>query len=112
MAVMKEQGWDGPELLGIEVTNVGRARLQVTKCSIDLHRGSMGASFPRGNPWSPALPHWIEPGTSETWYVELDDARALVRTTRKVIDGRAGGVHMTVELGDGRKVRTRHYLRL
>lgn len=28
---LRSQGWNGPEVLGIEVTNVGRARVQVTR---------------------------------------------------------------------------------
>ena len=112
MRTMREQGWRGPDLVGVEVTNLGRSRVQVKNTSIGLRRGGMSASFPGGNPWSPPLPHWIEPGTTETWYVELDAAATLVNTTRDVVDKSAGGVHMTVELGNGRTIRTRQFLRL
>lgn len=112
MSTMRQQGWDGPDLIGVEVTNVGRSRVQVVRTAVELRRGGMTASFPRGNQWSPPLPHWVEPGTTETWFADIDDARALVSTTRDVVDNRAGGVHMSIELGDGRQLRTKRYLRL
>jgi len=49
---------------------------------------------------------------SATWYTELQDAIALVRTTRQSVRPDAGGVFMTVETGTGNSVRTRRLLEL
>lgn len=112
MESMREQGWDGPDVIAILVTNRGRSRAKITRFGIQLKRGRMSAQYPAGNVWSPALPHWIEPGESATWYAELQDARALVFATRKSLHPKPGGVLMTVETGTGKTVRTKRKLEI
>lgn len=111
MSSMRHQGWNGPEVIAIEVTNHGRSRAKITRYSIRLKRGGMTVEYPRGNSWSPPLPHWLEPGESATWYAELRDAAALVSATRTV-HSYAGGALMSVETGTGKVVRTRRHLEL
>lgn len=107
---MRAQGWDGPEVLGVVVTNRGRLRAKVTRFGIHLKRGSLSVQYPESNPWSPNLPYWLEPGESETWYFDIRDARALVETTRQSLYSAAGGVYMTAETGTGKTLRTRRHL--
>lgn len=111
MSTMHDQGWDRGDLLGIQVTNTGRTRAQITRFGMRLRSGGMGAGFSHGLAGSPALPHWIEPGESATWYADLQDAHALVSATRNVVDPRAGGVHMYVETGTGKSVATKQRLK-
>lgn len=110
MSSMRAQGWDGPDVIAIAVTNHGRLRAKVTKFGIRLKRGGMSAQYPEGNAWSPELPHWLEPGESATWYAELQDAKALVYATRQSLSANAGGVFMTIEIGTGKTLRTRRHV--
>lgn len=112
MKSMRDQGWNGPDVIAVLVTNHGRSRAKISRFGLQLQRGGMSVQYPAGNAWSPALPHWIEPGESATWYAELQDARALVVATRKSLHPRAGGVQMTVETGTGKTVRTRRKLEI
>jgi hypothetical protein len=96
------------QLLGIEVTNVGRLRVRVTGYSVDLlPKGMALRPFDEVN--GPPLPHWLEPGEAETWYVELADAIRLVDSMR-AIGKRAHGVRMTVSLGTGKSIATRFHM--
>lgn len=112
MSSLREQGWDGPELVAVEVTNHGRSRAKVARYAIRLKRGGTSVEYPQALLGSPELPHWLEPGESATWYAELRDAVALVQATRASLRRDAGGVFMTVETGTGRRLRTRRYLDL
>jgi hypothetical protein len=96
------------QLLGIEVTNVGRLRVRVSKYSAELWRGGLSFS-PIGEAIGKDLPHWLEPGDSETWYAEMEDAVRLVDSMRS-LGKPARGVQMTVTLGTGKKVTTRRHL--
>lgn len=109
MSSMREQGWDGPDVIAVAVTNHGRLRAKVTRFGIHLQRGGMSAQYPEGNAWSPELPHWLDPGESATRYADMQDARALVYASNQLRTN-AGGVFMTVEIGTGKTLRTRRRL--
>ncbi|MGO2746201.1 phosphoribosylamine--glycine ligase [Microbacterium sp.] len=112
MSSMREQGWNGPDVIAVLVTNQGRSRAKITRFGIQLQRGGMSVQYPEGNTWSPQLPYWLEPGESATWYAELQDARALMSATRQSVRSDAGGVFMTIETGTGKTLRTRRLLEL
>jgi hypothetical protein len=112
LSPMREQGWNGPEVVAIEVVNVGRAKLKITGFGIQLVRGGFNLGYPQGNAWSPQLPSWLEPGERATWYAELDDATALISTTKTTLQRDASGVKMYAELGTGRRVITPQALRV
>lgn len=106
MSSMREQGWNGPDVIAVLVTNTGRLRAKITRFGVHLKRSGMSVQYPAGNKWSPELPHWLEPGESATWYVDMQDARALVYATRQTGQTGAGGVFMTVETGTGKTIAT------
>lgn len=112
LSSLRAQGWTGPEVLGVEVTNTGRARVQITAFGIRQGRKGIAAYYPSGNSYSPTLPAWIEPGSSSTWYAELQDGAALIHATGRV--GRRGvnELRMTITLGTGKAIVTRRRLRL
>lgn len=111
VAPMRQQGFTGSEVIGIAVTNVGRAPVRIDRYSAGLVRGGMSLS-PVGNAIGPALPFRLPPGETETWYAHADDARALIEATRSI--GRAASLHvyMSVELGTGDTVRARRTIQL
>lgn len=104
------QGWEGPEVLGIQVTNTGRARVQVTAFGIRQGRKGMVINYPSGNQMSPELPTWIEAGSSATWYAELADGTALVHAANQSRMAGPRQLRMTITLGTGKSVITRQYV--
>lgn len=108
---MRQQGWNGPDLIGIEIVNVGRRRAKITQISATLVRGGMSLSHGESNPWSSPLPHWLEPAESATWYIDADDVRALIYATRRSIDPEAGGVVMSAKTATGGELVTRRQVK-
>lgn len=108
IASLRSQGWEGPEVLGVQVINTGRARVQVTAFGIRQGGQSMSINYPSSNAFSPALPAWIEPGSSETWYAAVDDGTALIAAAGHS----SNDLRMTITLGTGKSVVTRHRLTL
>ena len=109
---LQAQGWSGPEVLGVQVTNTGRARVQVTAFGIRQGPKGIAANYPSGNAYSPGLPVWIEAGSSETWYAELQDGAALIYAAKQ--GGMRGRreLRMSITLGTGRTIVTRRRLRM
>lgn len=107
LEAMRSQGWDGPEVLGIEVTNTGRARIQVTGYGIQQGSRGMSVKYPAGNHLSPELPSWVEPGSSATWYSELTDGTALIYALNLSQKPGTRELRMTVALGTGKNIVTR-----
>lgn len=107
---MRSQGWDGPEVLAIEVINVGRVTVTIRSYSV-IAIGSGMSYTPIGNAIGKALPFRLEPGESETWYSDVQDAHALVRSVRE-IGKSATHVNMSVGLGTKEDRKTRHSIRI
>ena len=101
------EGFTGKEVLGITVTNVGRAPVTVSCYSVGLTRGGFPFS-PMGEAIGPGLPYRLEPG-AETWYRRMRGARALVYASSAVA-AVSHFVNMTVVLGTGDKITTRRRL--
>lgn len=103
---LRSQGFDGPEVVGVSVTNVGRAPVRIDRYGVQLVEGGM-SFLPVGDALGPELPFRLPPGETETWYAKVDDARALVFATRGVVRRVSNDVRMTVDLGTGDTKRTR-----
>lgn len=109
---MRDQGWDGPELLGIEVTNHGRIRLQITRFAV-VHPTSgtvLGILAP--NEFSAPLPHFIDPGTTAAWYGDLDTARQVVTAMNAAESTSGRDVKMRVTLGTGKELTTKRSVKI
>jgi hypothetical protein len=104
---LAREGAQGPEVVGVEVTNVGRLKVKVTGYGAEA--AGTGWSFnPIGDAIGQSLPHWLEPGDAETWYVIGDDARRILEAPSK---RRPRGVRMFANLGTGEKKSTNRVLR-
>jgi len=110
MSSMRSQGWTGREVVALEVINVGRAIVTIKSYSVHAVGGGMSYT-PHGDIVGPPLPFRLEPGESETWYSDMQDARALVRSL-KVVGKSATRVRMAASLGTGKERRTRRSLRV
>lgn len=71
------EGLVGREVLGITVTNIGRATVTITRYSVESVGGPLSFT-PLGSQIGPKLPYRLPPGESETWYADMDDVYALV----------------------------------
>ena len=107
---MRSQGFNGPELLGIEVVNVGRLPVTVTEYTVRLRGGAVSFT-PKGDALGQALPFRLEPGEAESWYVDIAAARTLAQAHRSM--GKPGSqAIMSVRLGTKQEKRTRQSLRV
>lgn len=109
---LREHGWHGAEVLGIEVTNTGRANVQVTGFAFWHPSSKAALSFPAGNALSPQLPCFVEPGTTKAWYADLEDGRAMVRAMNAAEQTRGNTLQMRVTLGTGQAVTASGSLRV
>lgn len=105
-------GWHGPEMLGVVVTNTGRADVHVTGTAFWHPTSRTALSFPGGNALSPRLPDTVSPGTTETWYLDLVEGRALVRAMNEAEQLRGRQLQMRVTLGSGKTKTTRGSLQV
>jgi hypothetical protein len=105
------EGFTGREVLGITVTNIGRAPVTVTRYSAILIRGALSFS-PIAIQIGPAFPFRLQPGESESWYADMLDVNALVHAAAAVNKRRKirRKVCMAVELGTGDIKKTRRHL--
>lgn len=108
---LRRQGIDGPELIGVAVTNVGRAPVRVDRYGIELVKGGYSLT-PVAEAIGPELPYRLAPGETETWYARVDSASALVAAARAVGRGPSADVRAVVELGTGDEKRTRRTLKV
>lgn len=103
---VRRDGFDGLEVIGVSVTNVGRAPVRIDGYGVELVKGAM-SFLPVGDAIGPDLPFRLPPGETETWYAKADDARALVYATRGIQTGVSDDVRMMVKLGTGDEKQTR-----
>ncbi|MFB9749216.1 phosphoribosylamine--glycine ligase [Leifsonia shinshuensis] len=107
---MRHQVFVGPEVVGVDVINVGRLPLTVSEYSLRV-KGGQFSFVPHGEVIGRPLPFRLEPGESETWYVDAADARALARVHRDM-GKRVAEVFMAVKLGTREEKRTKQTLAL
>lgn len=108
---LRDQGIAGREVIGVQVTNVGRAPVQVERIAVQAQGGRM-SFVPLRDRIGPDLPHSLQPGTNATWYASFEDAALLASSSREVLRDSVTGVFMTVQLGDGRTIRTKRVMRV
>jgi hypothetical protein len=115
-----DPGSGATEVLAVDVRNVGRMPVTIERFGAELlqprngsllsmllpQRGALSL-IPVADAIGRPMPHRMEPGTAETWYVRMHEVRALVYSAQAINPG-GRSVAMFVELGNGRKVRTRH----
>lgn len=111
LASLKNQGYDGPEVVGIQVTNHGRAPVTVEKVTVHTRGGEMKL-LPVGERLGPDLPYRLEAGTNASWYLDAGHAVRLVTSSREVLNENVTGVYMTAELATGKSVATPRTLQL
>jgi hypothetical protein len=106
-----EQGYRHPVIV-VQVRNVGRLPITVTEWSV-MVQPSNTAFRPLADSIGPAMPYRMEPGTEETWALELAAVESLVGAsaeTFKITDP----IHVRgrVGLGTGRVVIAPERLRM
>lgn len=106
---LRAEGFTDAEVVGISVTNVGRAPVRIDRYGVRLKKGGF-AYYPIGDAIGPELPFRLAPGETESWLADAADARRLVTTTRKVGRSSSSDVVMEIVLGTGDVKRTRRSL--
>lgn len=108
---LRNQGFTQP-VLAIEVRNVGRMPISVTGWHAVLEN-RMSYTDAR-SPVNPELSFRLEPQSKQTWYVELNPLHAAVSASHSAgiwpVDHQK--VWMSVDLGNGKTVRTREFVRI
>ncbi|MCT3000945.1 phosphoribosylamine--glycine ligase [Propionibacterium freudenreichii] len=108
---LREQGFDGPEVIGVQVTNHGRSPVTVDSIALRLRGGTMSL-VALTELLGPELPHRLEAGTNESWYVDADLGHRLVAASRSALHEQIRGVYMTVAFGTGKSITTPTTLRM
>ncbi|MCQ9367633.1 phosphoribosylamine--glycine ligase [Corynebacterium falsenii] len=108
---LREQGFNGPEIIGVQVTNHGRAPVTVDRIALCTRGGNMSV-VPQNELLGPALPHRLEAGTNESWYMEADFGYRLVAASRAALHEQIRGVYMSAALGSGKSISTPTTLRM
>lgn len=105
LSSLRVEGFQSQEVIGIAVTNVGRAPVRVDRYGVSLVRGGV-SFFPMGDAIGPGLPHRLPPGETEVWLANAQDARALIIAARAAGQRVSRDVRMEVHLGTGDVKRT------
>ncbi|MFC6160282.1 phosphoribosylamine--glycine ligase [Kribbella jiaozuonensis] len=106
---MRRQGYNGPEIIGIEVVNHGRAPMTVTKFGLK-HESGVGF-VPIGEAIGPTFPHRIEAGASQSWFAPIEMIREGVSAASDVWKtGRAVSIEAT--LATGKTIKTRQSMQI
>lgn len=108
---LREQGFNGEEIIGIQVTNHGRAPVTVENIAL-CPRGGLTRFVPVGQRIGPDVPYQLEAGTNASWYMTFDHAHNLVRASRNALDEPVTGVYMTATLGTGKEIQTPQTFRM
>lgn len=108
---LRKQGFYGPEIVGVQVTNHGRASVAVESVAL-CSRGGGISYVPNGDLIGPQLPYRLDAGTNETWFVDAELGRSLVAVSRNSLQKPTQGVYMTVTLGTGKTIETPTTLRI
>jgi hypothetical protein len=99
LASMRAQGFTRDVLI-IDARNIGRMPVSVERAAADSKTG-WGFEWP-GDRSNLAFPHRLEPGAKASWHIPMEFLWRLAEVT-----GQAHQVWMTIELGNGKVVRTK-----
>lgn len=105
IASLRTQGFNGPEVLGVQVINIGRLPVTLTSYTVKVFGGGMSYS-PLADSIGPSLPFRLEAGESETWYVDFKYVRALA-SSDQAVGKDVSRAYMTVDLATKHEKRTR-----
>jgi len=97
----------GQPIIEVEVRNVGRLAVTVSRWSLESNIGGVSC-VPIADSIGSTLPHRLDAGESQTWVTDLRNAVTLAQTTTEVL-GHAretAWIVGVVELGDGRTYTT------
>ena len=108
---LRADGFTEMEVVGITVTNIGRAPVTVERYTVHAKHGGV-AFTPIGDHMGPAIPCRIPPGDSATWYADLQSAQALLAARNAVNAHRSNSVYMSVTLGTGDRKATKREIQL
>ncbi len=103
--VLSSQGYTVP-VLAVEARNVGRLPVSVTKIEAVLESGHSLVQLE--HPPERLLPYRLEPGSEQTWFIEMQNVSALISASQQVAgkELRPTRVSMRVHLGTGKAVTT------
>lgn len=108
---LREQGMNGEEIIGIQITNHGRSPVSVEKVAL-CPRGGHTRLIPVEQLMGPELPYRLEAGTNASWYLAFDIASVLIRASRHALGEPVKGVYMRAMLGTGKEIQTPEILRI
>lgn len=111
LSSLRSQGIRGTEVVGVGVTNIGRAPARIDRFSIARTDGELSYNV-IGEAIGPSLPHRLEPGETASWFVDADAARRLAAMTAGTVRRQRDGVRAVIELGTGDEKRTRRAILL
>ena len=95
-------GMDDVEVIGVAVTNVGRSTVRIDGFSATLKGSPFSIRPIRGTLIGRELPHRLESGETERWYLPLSELEALATAIGGVAGRRAARLVVAdVELGSG-----------
>ena len=104
---LRERG----QVLGIEVHNVGRAPLVVTRYEAVMEPKSLSLA-PVADAFEFTLPHSMAPGDSAQWWVRMDEVRATAHAATGAVVEQVTGAHMKVTTALRKETRTMTSIRL
>ncbi|GAB3401931.1 hypothetical protein GCM10027515_11110 [Schumannella luteola] len=100
-------GFNGREVVGVSVTNVGRAPVRIDAYSVHVEGAPVALTFNASRALGPDLPMRIPPGESESWFAFTSDLRPLMTTSKRSRRRDTRRVWLSVELGTGDSKTTR-----
>lgn len=110
LGILRQQGIDGFETVGIVITNHGRSPVVIDSVKL-TPRGGVMQFVPNAERIGPELPYTLGPGSNSTWFIDAKYARALASTSREALKESVVGVYMTAQLGTGKTIKTRRTFR-
>jgi hypothetical protein len=94
------------EALGVEVRNVGRLQASVTGCAIEVGPVAISAFVPHNEP----LPHRLDIGEENTWFVEVAQIHAAVSAAVRTFG--PVEIRARASLGTGKRITSRNSISL
>ena len=92
--------------VAIKVRNVGRFPATVESYQVDIAEG-YAFSYVQSL-LGPPVPHRMEAGEAETWFIEFDAVKAFKDAVGATVDLKDHTVRASLLLGDGRRVKSKN----
>jgi hypothetical protein len=101
MATLAEYGQSGTHVIGIKVTNRGRAPSRVDHWTITGIGGGVSIT-PYGQRLGPPLPHDLAPGSNATWVMDFAPVQAAAEASAMTLGELSADLRVKAELGTGK----------